>query len=1021
MTHLNIPQEISARAANFAGRTWLLDTVLTWAEAGDGRFLVISGEPGSGKTALAAWLLGAGPLPEDAAARQKLERVRHLWGAAHFCVARTGSLDPATFAESLARQLSHHDPDFAEAIIAHNDPTVQLQLQQEVRENWGTVVGVNIENFVVSTNPRDGYNRLVRQPLQLLAGHKPNLRLFILVDALDEALTYGEPNVFTLLTESADLPASVRFLVTTRNMSQVLNKFPPESRYDLSAAAYAGQANDDIAAYVRRWLSRPAASVARPELSEAMVAQIVTRAEGNFLYARFLLEEFIAGGLSLDMSHLPAGLYGLYTEYLERIVGGPRAAAVGASWLGDYQPMLGRLSVAIPAAPPVVLPEWLEQDQGRVTRLLNEVKPVTEYDPADGGGYRLYHRSMGEFLATYDLRPETATGEPVLNEYYTPPERQHEQIIRYYLDNFKEDWTACDPYGLRQLATHLWARLDMEKKAPKRRQWAADLYALVQDEAFRKAQLDNLGDTHATLNDLRTAIETALQRDDLVPALACIGVYRQTKASQRLSDAIFQAALQGDFARARKAASHYALKPLAKWNDALQLYLAWEAAIQGKLPVVDDLVTGAEWLPRLRNNELGSALLADTARVLAQRVGQDRNDAAWLEYLAPKYTATEKADLLQRYGPATPGASQPVVLNEMEFRLRHLLDRVTSGGTDVPTLDEETAEEVRQMRNLLRSLAAEPVGQQQIDQLLGLLLPNAYPRYRDIGLVEVGIACLAAPDRTWARQRLQDILRVGLNVEGVIFSFDLPAILLAEADNPQRAIGGDLPARQKLEDFLDQGLKRDDRWGTAVRAQSAQSAAAFCQGKIEEAFSELQQASARPTGFAGYGSMAFLCLANRCLAFGQPQRAGQPVWGEPPGVDLLAGAGSLANDVNNWEFRQERLRLVETYRDEWWDQPAPGGEGVLQRLAHMPEADFRRVYKDYVSAYWVGTGDAAATDGLKMLVPAALSDGTTLDTLLGRLFGLNLKKLSDGQLAEALALCAEYFTTTLSWQHVGVG
>lgn len=1018
MTHLNIPQEIAARADNFAGRTWLLDKVLTWAEAAGDRFLVISGEPGSGKTALSAWLLGAGPLPDDPAARQKLEQIRQVWGAAHFCVARTGSLDPSTFAESLARQLSHHAPDFAEAVIAHNDPTVQLQLQQEVRQNWGTVVGVNIENFVVSTNPRDAYNRLVRQPLQLLAARKPGLRLFILVDALDEALTYGEPNVFTLLMESADFPAAVRFLVTTRNMSQILNKFPPQARHDLSAAAYAGQANDDITALVRRWLAQPAAAASRPELSDTMIEQIVARAEGNFLYARFLLQEFVAAGLSLETSRLPAGLYGLYAEYLERIVSGPRAAAVGATWLDDYQPLLGRLSVAIPAAPPVVLPEWLEQEQGRVTRLLNEVKPITEYEPA-GGGYRLYHRSMAEFLATYDLRPDTAAGEPVLNDYYTPPAPQHEAIIRYYLDNFKEEWATCDSYGLRQLAGHLRARLDEEKKAAKRRQLAADLYALVRDDAFRQAQLDNLGDTHATLNDLRTAIETALQRHDLVPALACIGVYRQAKASQKLSDAIFQAALQGDFARARKTATHYALKPLAKWNDTLQLYLAWEAAIQGKLPVVDELLTAAGWLPRLRNNELALALLVHTAHVLAQTTGQGRSPMDWLDYLAPSYTPAEKTELLQRYGPATPGATHAFALNEMEFRLRHLLDRVTVGGSDVPTLDEETAEEVRQMRNLLRSLAAEPLGRQQIDQLLGLILPNAYPRYRDIGLVELGIACLAAPDRDWTRQRLQDILRVGLNVEGVIFTFDLPAILLAEAGNPQRAIAADLPARHRLANFLTQALGSDDRWGTAMRAQSAQAAAAFWQGKTDEAFSHLQQASARPTGYAGYGSLAFLTLANRCLAFGQPQRAAQPLWGQPPGVDLLAGAATLANDVNNWEFRQERLRLVQTYRDEWWDQPAPSAEGVMQRLAHMPEADFRRVYKDYTSAHWLGTADPAAAAGLKTLLLGALNDGTILDTLLGRLFGLNLKKLSDAQLTEALTLCADYFTTPLSWQHVG--
>jgi hypothetical protein len=520
---------------------------------------------------------------------------------------------------------------------------------------------------------------------------------------------------------------------------------------------------------------------------------------------------------------------------------------------------------------------------------------------------------------------------------------------------------------------------------------------------------------------LRTAIETALQRDDLIPALACIGLYRQTKASRRLSDSIFQAVGQGDFRRAQKSATHYALKPLAKWNDALQLYLAWEAAAQANLPVVDSLVTGAEWLPRLRNNELGLALLVHTARLLAQTVGQGRAAVAWLDYLAPTYTPAEKAELWQTYGPATPGASQPVLLSQMEYSLRHLLDRVTAGGKEAPTLDEETAEQVRQMRHLLRSLAADPNRQPQIDQLLKVILPNAYPRYRDIGLVELGVACLAAPQVGWSRQRLQDILRVGLNVEGVIFTFDLPAILLAEADQPQRAIPADLPARHQLAAFLGEALQRDDRWGTAMRAQSAQAAAAFWQGNIEEAFTQLQQASARSTGYAGYGSLAFLSLANRCLAFGRPEQAEQPIWGggsSSSGVDLLTGAANLANDVNNWEFRQERLRLVQTYREAWWNQPAPTVEGVMQSLAHLAEADFRRVYKDYVSAYWLGTSDPAAVAGLKALVMAALSDGTTLDTLLGRLFGLNLKKLSDAQLTEALTLCADYFTTRSPWQEV---
>ena len=60
---LPIPRETMKAAADFVGRTWVLDEVEVWQAHGSEGMLLVTGEPGSGKTALAAWLAGGGPPP----------------------------------------------------------------------------------------------------------------------------------------------------------------------------------------------------------------------------------------------------------------------------------------------------------------------------------------------------------------------------------------------------------------------------------------------------------------------------------------------------------------------------------------------------------------------------------------------------------------------------------------------------------------------------------------------------------------------------------------------------------------------------------------------------------------------------------------------------------------------------------------------------------------------------------------------------------------------------------------------
>ena len=75
-------------------------------------------------------------------------------------------------------------------------------------------------------------------------------------------------------------------------------------------------------------------------------------AERNFLYVRFLLEEVQAGQRCLDdLAGLPRGLYALYRSFLDRVIPDVDTKQFAATWLNNYEPLLGSLSVAVPVAP----------------------------------------------------------------------------------------------------------------------------------------------------------------------------------------------------------------------------------------------------------------------------------------------------------------------------------------------------------------------------------------------------------------------------------------------------------------------------------------------------------------------------------------------------------------------------------------------------------------------------------------------------------------------------------------------
>ena len=451
---------VAERTEGFDGRDWILLAIDEWlADPAGAPLFLLTGEPGAGKSAMAGRLAlissGAAHGPDGANSLRA-----GFLSAVHFCSARDRRwINPQVFAESLARQLSDRYASYALALLKNIAPMINVQ--QEVGENWGRMVAMEIGTLVVNASPEDLFDRIVRTPLEVLVRDQLTAPVTILVDALDESLAYtGSLTIAELVVQAGGLPETVRFVVTSRPRSELIRSLQRRSprHYTLSPRkAEAGSSSDtyarvlrDVQDHVERVVRDPAVSgrLATGVAPTQFVAAIRDKSEGNFLYVRYLLRMMLdrPGPMTLEsLAAVPAGLDDIYLEFLHRLVpGGPRA------WHGGYGRVLGVLAVA--QAP-------LSEDQiAAITALslvvtrgaLREMREVLETDEgrlASQREYSLYHRSLADFLLDRD-RAE---------EYWLDEVSMHQMVATRYWACRTSGWRASDEYGMRYLAAHLLA------------------------------------------------------------------------------------------------------------------------------------------------------------------------------------------------------------------------------------------------------------------------------------------------------------------------------------------------------------------------------------------------------------------------------------------------------------------------------------------------------------------------------------------------------------------------------------
>jgi hypothetical protein len=279
MNYPNFPlsSDLAERAKDFVGREWILKDLHEWLGREKGsRFFLIKGEPGSGKTAMSVRLvqLSQGLVsPPD-----NLPGLQPGWlSAAHFCDIRRSATShtPNGMIAQLGTQLSaRYEICGLTLVEKSSEGLISMRNHQKVYNNAGQVIGYLINELNVGPMPaEDAFAKVIMRPLQALFQEEPIRQVIILVDGLDESLTFAGPSsIMSLLAGvKEDLPEGVRFIITSRpekNVERLLEDYRPD-KITLSEGRGLSESQNDIGKYVQTSLAAKEHLAAKlaPELS----------------------------------------------------------------------------------------------------------------------------------------------------------------------------------------------------------------------------------------------------------------------------------------------------------------------------------------------------------------------------------------------------------------------------------------------------------------------------------------------------------------------------------------------------------------------------------------------------------------------------------------------------------------------------------------------------------------------------------------------------------------------------------
>ncbi len=392
---LDFGAEIARFTHDFTGREWVQREIDRWLARDGRRAMVIVGEPGVGKSAIAAWLSQTRP---------------DVIGI-HFCTQQNSrTRDPYEFVASLVSHLHASLAGFAEAVEARHP---------EVRRPDG----------------KAAFRELIIEPARSLPS--PAHPCLIVVDSLDESFVQPNESVLDVLVNMVkDLPTWLRVIATTRPVQPVLHRIRALKVFELLADHPDNR--PDLRRYITARLETPTLCRLVGAEAVAITARLEGLSEGNFLYGRLALDAMEEGSLGLaDLGHLSVGLGDFYTGAFTREFPDTQA------YYREIAPLVSALAVAHGPMPFGLLCRAAGESPTIVNLRLNRLRCWLKVQGQnEGATYMLFHKSLQDWLCNRDES----------GNYWCDTHAGQSRLVEL----LKDVW-ATDDYALRYLPAHLVA------------------------------------------------------------------------------------------------------------------------------------------------------------------------------------------------------------------------------------------------------------------------------------------------------------------------------------------------------------------------------------------------------------------------------------------------------------------------------------------------------------------------------------------------------------------------------------
>ncbi len=1037
---------IGKRIENFTGRTWVFQEIDNWLGLqNNARYFLLTGEPGSGKSAIAARLayLSTGETIQPSGCRHLSPGFLQV---VHFCSATDSiSLDPLIFARSVALQLSGIK-EFKKALlhVGERDINIAVQIQAGTVEAGGSVAGVIIQNLEIKgLNGQEAFNRVVLDPLQAIYDKGYSQPIVILIDSLDEALAaLIDVKITDLLVgvQGHELDSRVRFILTSRSEPRVENRFLSASGLSLSDPMHKDNSDHDIAAFVAKRLDEDTAlaeKIASLPLvqRDTLPTDINTKADGNFQYVAFLLNAAAKGQQSLSNPEgLPPGLDSLYHDSLYRVIRLGRKDPDSV-----YKPFLGILSVAFEPMTLELLQTYIASENSlwdvyKDLFQFVETVPVSTLtgEQADNEDrYQLYHQSVIDFLHKRKLVMVTDNGQMKVqpNEYYLEPGDWHARIVNSYArprgDWSQVDWSIVEQYALQHLVAHLY-------QLCKVKDYRKMFHTLLETQSFIDRYLVILGQPHLLLDDLRLALNLALDNDDLAQAWRHIREYRRITRQQLDFDQLLQTVeivnKNGDYGSAIERTTLYGYMPNSQ--ALARLWIAWNAAVSGHTTVAESIVKDAlEKLPPRGTAHLGirqagslpiqavEDAISETMQRLLIRISQAAQNVVvsrrdWLQHAMSPWPASNVDVTVGRLSEPLTSWGKFFHAEQMNDTIESLFQELQTRGS---RLDNPSVIDYDPMYFFKEKLAAglfnslhDPAWLEHVKRTVAIIAQDDYPSYREMALFYIAAATLAQEDSALVSKALAAVLE-GMFKPSPGFWGDTVAAAMdgMERENNQ---GSDSQYLLNILKYVEETGERgvdpsvyrktdgimlwrrsvglpEDPWSFIMRRRSAVAAVLHRQGDnlgaealLHEAINETYEGS-----YAGFRALARLSLACRLLEWHRI----------PEAIDQTVLAQKDASHVLDPVLKKERIDLVNKMRqwitDYGQDSISLSEDEALAQLQRKNGLE-RGLFIEFLSALW---SDSAAS--LKRLLPLSLDDATTVDAVLGRLLAVEALQAKPGR------------------------